>query len=101
MFRVLQKVIIRHRLKIKDKHYYKEGGVEIIFYIHYNAIVSCYIFKPVPDDGFLKKAETCSTFWTIKMLSQNTVVIDDTLLHLSLLTLPSRLSEITSLLQFY
>jgi hypothetical protein len=30
----------------------------------------------VPDDGFLKKAETCSTFWTIKDLSENVVVID-------------------------
>lgn len=31
---------------------------------------------PLPDDGFMKKAETCFMFWTINILSENIVVTD-------------------------
>lgn len=45
-----------------------------MLYIHYKVTVCSYIFKPVPDDGFQKSLK-CSTFWTIKVLSEYVVVI--------------------------
>jgi len=38
---------------------------------------------PATDGGFIKQAETYSTFWTIKIFCENTVVTESTFVCLS------------------
>jgi hypothetical protein len=42
----------------------------------YKVLVCSYIFISVPDGGFVNKPKTRSTFWPVKVWSENTVVID-------------------------